>query len=100
MLAYPDALALNIHGNRATIYGGDIEVRAILGGGFEFAGSIGYLHDNLDGGPHWVIQPTNVLPDVAPVNGNMNLSYSTSFLKKYVFKAEAETVYVGPRYSL
>jgi iron complex outermembrane receptor protein len=100
LLAYPDDWALNINGNRATIYGGDIDVRAILGGGFEFSGSIGYLHDNLDGGPHWVIQPSNVLPDVAPVNGNVTLSYSKTFLKKYNFKAEAETVYVGPRYSL
>jgi outer membrane receptor protein involved in Fe transport len=100
LLAYPDDWAFNINGNKATIYGGDIELRALLGDGFELTGSVGYLHDNLDGGPHWVIEPTNVLPDVAPVNGNVNLSYSTSFLKKYVFKAEAETVYVGPRYSL
>jgi outer membrane receptor protein involved in Fe transport len=41
-----------------------------------------------------------VLPDVAPVNGNLNLSYSTPILKKYTLTAEAETVYVGPRYSL
>jgi iron complex outermembrane recepter protein len=100
LLAYPDDWAFNINGNNATIYGGDIEARALLGDGFELAGSVGYLHDNLNGGPHWVITPTNVLPDVAPVNGNLNFSYSTSLLKKYVFKAEAETVYVGPRYSL
>jgi iron complex outermembrane receptor protein len=100
LLAYPDDWAFNINGNRATIYGGDIEVRALMGAGFEVSGSIGYLHDNLDGGPHWVIAPTHVLPDVAPVNGNLSLSYSTPILKKYNFKAEAETVYVGPRYSL
>jgi outer membrane receptor protein involved in Fe transport len=100
LLAYPDDWAFNINGNKATIYGGDIEVRALLGEGFELAGSFGYLHDNLDGGPHWVISPKNVLPDVAPENGNLNLSYSKNFMKKFVFKAEAETVYVGPRYSL
>ncbi len=100
LLAYPDDWAFNINGNRATIYGGDVEVRALLGGGFELAGSVGYLHDNLDGGPHWIIAPTNVLPDVAPVNGNLTLSYSTPFLTKYRLKAEAETIYVGPRYSL
>ena len=100
LLAYPDDWAFNINGNKATIYGGDVEVRALLGGGFELAGSIGYLHDNLDGGPHWIIAPTDVLPDVAPVNGNLSLSYSTPFLNKYRLKAEAETVYVGPRYSL
>jgi iron complex outermembrane recepter protein len=100
LLAYPDDWAFNINGNKATIYGGDIDVRALLGGGFELSGSIGYLHDNLDGGPHWVIKPSDVLPDVAAVNGNINLSYSASFMKKYVFKAEAETIYVGPRYSL
>ncbi|MGA7724796.1 MAG: TonB-dependent receptor [Opitutaceae bacterium] len=100
LLAYPDDWAFNINGNKATIYGGDVEVRALLGGGFELAGSVGYLHDNLDGGPHWIIAPTDVLPDVAPVNGNLSLSYSTPFLNKYRLKAEAETVYVGPRYSL
>jgi outer membrane receptor protein involved in Fe transport len=100
LLAYPDDWAFNINGNHATIYGGDVEVRALLGGGFEFGGSIGYLHDNLEGGPHWVITPSNVLPDVAKVNGNLNLSYSTSILEKYKLKAEVETVYVGPRYSL
>jgi outer membrane receptor protein involved in Fe transport len=100
LLAYPDDWALNVNGNKATIYGGDIDVRALLGGGFELSGSIGYLHDNLDGGPHWVIKPTNVLPDVAPVNGNLSLSYSTPILTKYRLKASAETVYVGQRYSL
>ena len=100
LLAYPIDWAFNINGKKATIYGGDIEVRGLLGGGFEIGGSVGYLHDHLDGGPHWVIAPTDVLPDVAPVNGNLNLSYSTPVMKKYVFKAEAETVYVGPRYSL
>jgi outer membrane receptor protein involved in Fe transport len=100
LLAYPDDWAFNINGNKATIYGGDIEVRALLGAGFELGGSVGYLHDNLDGGPHWVIAPTDVLPDVASVNGNLSISYSTDFLKKFRFKAEAETVYVGPRYSL
>jgi len=99
LLAYPDDWAFNINGNHATIYGGDLEVRALLGGGFELSGSVGYLHDNLDGGPHWVIQPTNVLPDVAKVNGNVNLSYSTP-VKTWRLKSEIETVYVGPRYSL
>ena len=100
LLAYPDDWAFNVNGNHATIYGGDVEVRALLGGGFELGGSIGYLHDNLDGGPHWVIQPSNVLPDVAKVNGNLYLSYSTSILRKYKLHAQVETVYVGPRYSL
>jgi iron complex outermembrane receptor protein len=100
LLAYPDDWAFNINGNHATIYGGDVEVRALLGAGFELSGSIGYLHDDLDGGPHWVIAPTDVLPDVAPVNGNLILSYATPLLKRFVLKAQMETVYVGPRYSL
>jgi len=100
LLAYPDDWAFNINGNHATIYGGDVEVQALLGYGFELSGSIGYLHDNLDGGPHWVIAPTNVLPDVAAINGNASLSYSTPFLRKFRLKAELETVYVGARYSL
>jgi outer membrane receptor protein involved in Fe transport len=100
LLAYPDDWAFNINGNHATIYGGDVEVRALLGSGFVFGATAGYLHDSLDGGPHWVIAPTNVLPDVANVNGNVTLSYSRTVFTKYTFKAAAETDYVGPRYSL
>jgi len=100
LLAYPSDWAFNINGNHATIYGGDIEARALLGKGFVFGGSVGYTHAYLDGGLHWAITPSTVLPDVAPVNGNLNLSYSTPILKKYTFKAEVESAYVGPRYSL
>jgi outer membrane receptor protein involved in Fe transport len=100
LLAYPDDWNLNINGNHATIYGGDIDVRGILGGGFEAGATAGYLHDSLNGGPHWVIAPTNVLPDVAQENGNAYLSYSTTVFQKYKFKAHMEYAYVGPRYSL
>jgi outer membrane receptor protein involved in Fe transport len=100
LLAYPSDWAFNLNGNHATIYGGDLEARALLGYGFVLGGSVGYLHANLDGGPHWVITPSHVLPDVAPVNGNVNLSWSRPVLKKYNLKAEVETVYVGARYSL
>ena len=67
--AYPNDWALNINGNYASIYGADIDVLADLGAGFQLEVSAGYLHEWLDGGPHWVIAPVHKLPEVAPESG-------------------------------
>jgi outer membrane receptor protein involved in Fe transport len=68
--AYPDDWAMIINGKYAHIAGADIDVRAILGGGFDLEVSAGYLRETLNGGPHWDIPPTGVLPEVAPVSGS------------------------------
>jgi iron complex outermembrane recepter protein len=100
LLALPGDWALNINGNHATIYGGEVEARAILGGGFELGVSGGYTHAFVDSGPHWQIQPVNKLSDVAPVTGNISLTYTRDLNDKYTLVSRVETAYVAPRYSL
>jgi iron complex outermembrane receptor protein len=98
--AYPGDWALNINGNSATIYGGDVDVLAVLGGGFNLEATYGYLQERLSAGPHWQIRPDNVLPDVAPEVGDLNLDYTHRLSDGYTFTARAETSYTGRRYSL
>ena len=98
--AYPNDWALNINGNHVSIYGGDIDMVADLGAGFELKVAAGYLHEWLDGGPHWVIAPVHEMPEVAPENGTIGLSYSKPIRGSYTFTARVENSYTGPRYSL
>jgi outer membrane receptor protein involved in Fe transport len=97
--AYPNVWALNINGKSATVGGADIDAIAILGGGFNLEVSAGYLHENLNPGPHWQITP-NVLPEVTPVNGDVILSYRKELNDRYTFKAQVESNYSGSHYSL
>ena len=98
--AYPNDWALNINGNYATIYGGEIDTLAVLGAGFNLEVTAGYLHEFLDGGPHWLITPTDKLPEVPSVTADVILSYSKPLTDKYTFTGRAETSYTGSRYSL
>ena len=98
--AYPNDWALNINGNYATIYGGEIDTLAVLGGGFNLEITAGYLQEHLDGGPHWLIAPTDKLPEVPAVNGEVILSYLKPLSDKYSFTGRVETSYTGSRYSL
>jgi outer membrane receptor protein involved in Fe transport len=98
--AYPNVWALNINGKKATILGGDINTIAVLGGGFDLTAGIGYLYEKLESGPYWQIQPNNVLPDVARINGDLVLAYAKDLSEKYTFKAQVEYSYTGSRYSL
>jgi outer membrane receptor protein involved in Fe transport len=100
LLAFPGDWALNINGNDAKIYGGDIETKVVLGGGFVVNGSVGVTHYTLDAGPFWEITPKSVLPDLAPVNGNLGLTYAKDLAPKYTLTAQAEYAFVGPRYSI
>jgi iron complex outermembrane recepter protein len=98
--AYPNDWALNINGNYASIYGGDIDMRADLGAGFQLQVAAGYLYEWLDGGPHWVIAPIHKLPEVSPVSGTAALSYFKPLSDSYAFTARLEDSYTGPRYSI
>jgi len=100
LLALPGDWALNINGNRAKIYGGEIETHAVLGAGFELSVSGGFTHARVDSGPHWQITPTDRLSDVAPVTANAILNYSRSLTNKFTLTAQVENAYVGARYSL
>jgi iron complex outermembrane receptor protein len=98
--AYPNDWALNINGNYVSIYGGDIDMLADLGAGFQLKVSVGYLHEWLDGGPHWVIAPVHQMPEVAPESGTVGLSYSRALGGSYAFTARVENSYTGTRYSI
>jgi outer membrane receptor protein involved in Fe transport len=98
--AYPDDWALNINGNHANIYGAEVDFAAILGGGFDFNISAGYVDAILDGGPHWDIVPLNTLPEVAKESGTAVLNYSKQINNDLTFTAKAENTYTGKRYSL
>jgi outer membrane receptor protein involved in Fe transport len=98
--AYPDDWAMIINGKYAHVAGADVDIRAILGAGFDVEASVGYLHEVLNGGPHWDIPPTGVLPEVAPVNGTIVLAYSRPLNDSYTFTARLENSYTGQRYSL
>ena len=98
--AYPDDWAMIINGKYAHIAGADLDVRAILGAGFDVEASVGYLRETLNGGPHWDIPPTGVLPEVAPVNGDIVLVYSRPLNDSFTLTARLENSYTGQRYSL
>ena len=98
--AYPDDWAMIINGNHAQIYGGDVDLYADLGAGFNLQFQAGYLHETLDGGPHWDIPPIHRLPEVAPVSGTVIVSYTTQLDSHYSLTARVENSYTGQRYSL
>jgi outer membrane receptor protein involved in Fe transport len=98
--AYPDDWALNINGKYANIYGAEVDITAILGGGFDIQVSGGYVNTSLNGGPHWDIVPVNVLPEVAPESGTVVLNYTRPIDDNLTFTAKLENTYTGPRYSL
>uniref|UniRef100_UPI0015758CED TonB-dependent receptor n=1 Tax=Sphingomonas bacterium TaxID=1895847 RepID=UPI0015758CED len=100
LLALPGDWQLNINGNGAKIYGGEIETRGILGGGFELRLSASYTHARVDSGPHWQIEPKDRLSDVAPVTANAILSYSREVGSGLTLTASAENGYTGRRFSL
>src|SRR5579859_143354 len=89
-----------INGNHAAIYGGEIEAKASLGGGFTASAGGGFSHVNLDAGPHWQIVPKGKLPDVAPVTFDLSLSYTKPVSDKLSVTALIENNYVGQRYSI
>jgi outer membrane receptor protein involved in Fe transport len=98
--ALPGDWALNINGERATIYGGELETRAVLGGGFDLNVSASYTHASVDPGSHWQLTPTHTLSDVAPVTADAILTYTRDLSEKYTLTTRLETSYVGQRYSL
>jgi iron complex outermembrane receptor protein len=98
--AFPADWALNINGNRAQIYGADVDVTADLGAGFGLELSAGYLHSALAGGPHWIVSPVHRLPEVAPENGSLALTYSRELTSTYTLTARLDNSYTGVRYSI
>jgi outer membrane receptor protein involved in Fe transport len=100
LLAYPGDWAFNINGEKAQIEGAEVRTKVILGGGFEFNATLGYTHDYVDPGLHWEILPAHVMPDVPLFNSDISLAYRRDLSNGDVLTAEADTGYVGSRYSL
>ncbi len=98
--AYPGDWALNINGNNAKIYGTELEASARLGYGLTLDATLGYTGYYLNSGPHWLIQPTDVLPEVPRVVGDVVLRYTHPLRRNYLFTAEVENSYTDRRYSL
>jgi iron complex outermembrane receptor protein len=98
--AEPGDWMFDINGKNAKIVGGEVEIQAVLGAGFQATLSGGYTHVDLDAGPHWQITPSNVLPEVPNATGNFSLSYGHELTDTYKLVARLENSFVGTRYSL
>jgi len=96
----PNDYPLTDNNGTATIWGGELEMQALLGAGFQLAVSAGYTDASLSPSIHYTIVPANKLSDVAPLTGDINLSYGKAINDRYEFKARIESNYVGRRYSL
>jgi iron complex outermembrane receptor protein len=100
LLELPNDYLLTDNGGTAKIYGGEIEIRAALGGGFQLGVSGGYTHASLKAGIHYTIQPFDKLPDVPTHTADVNLTYSHALTEKYQFTARVENTYVASRLDL
>jgi iron complex outermembrane recepter protein len=100
LLELPNDYLLTDNGGTAKIYGGEIEIRAALGGGFQLGVSGGYTHASLKAGVHYTIQPYDKLPDVPTHTADINLTYSHALTEKYQFTARVENTYVASRLDL
>jgi iron complex outermembrane recepter protein len=100
LLELPNDYLLTDNGGTAKIYGGEIELRAALGAGFQLGVSGGYTHASLKAGIHYTIQPYDKLPDVPTHTADINLTYAHALTEKYQFTARVENTYVASRLDL
>src|SRR5580658_4112376 len=93
----------------AKIYGGELELQALIGGGFTLSASGAYTHATLDPGPHYTIvlqgQPvgdpaSTVVPDVPKYTANVGLDYFHALDGSLSLVGHADYTYTGQRYDL
>jgi outer membrane receptor protein involved in Fe transport len=93
----------------AKIYGSELEIQALIGGGFTLSASGAYTHATLDPGPHYTIvlqgQPVGdpaarVVPDVPEYTANVGLDYIHALDGRLSLVAHADYTYTGQRYDL
>jgi iron complex outermembrane recepter protein len=93
----------------AKIYGGELELQTLLGGGFTLSASGAYTHATLDPGPHYTIvlqgQPvgspaSTVVPDVPKYTANVGLDYINALNGQLSLIGHADYTYTGQRYDL
>jgi len=85
--------------NTAHIYGGELEVKAILGTSFVLSAAAGYTHALLGENAHGFHQGDR-LPSVPPVTATIGLNYHTPINDRLDLFARAENVYTGNRVDL
>ena len=100
LLELPNDYLLNDNNGDAKIYGGEVEARGVLGGGFQLGISGGYTHAILSPGIHYTITPANLVPDVPEFSGNVSVTYQHALGDKYMLNARLESTYVDKRYDL
>ena len=100
LLELPNDYLLNDNNGNAKIYGGEIEMRGVLGAGFQLGISGGYTHATLSPGDHYTITPSNIMPDVPKFTANVNLTYERPLGDKYTFNARLENTFVDQRFDL
>jgi outer membrane receptor protein involved in Fe transport len=99
----------------AKIYGGELELKALLGGGFALSASGAYTHATLTPGVHYTIvlqgqpvagtgtppsTPATVVPDVPEKTANIGLDYDHALDDSLSLVAHADYTYTGQRYDL
>jgi outer membrane receptor protein involved in Fe transport len=96
----PNDYLLTDNNGSAKIFGGELEFRAVLGGGFRLGVSGGYTHASLKPGVHYTIQPHDKVPDVPTYTADFNLTYSHALSGQHLFTARVENTYVASRLDL
>jgi iron complex outermembrane recepter protein len=93
----------------AKIYGGELEIQALIGGGFTLSASGAYTHATLSPGPHYTIvlegQPvgdpaSTVVPDVPEYTANIALDYNHALNGQLALTGHLDYTYTGQRYDL
>jgi iron complex outermembrane recepter protein len=93
----------------AKIYGGELEINALLGGGFTLSASGAYTDATLEPGPHYTIvmdgqlpgaPPSTVVPDVPKYTVNLGLDYEHPLSGPLALTGHVDYTYTGQRYDL
>lgn len=85
--------------NSAHIYGGEVEMRAILNKNFSVGANAGFTHATLSESSHG-FNAGDRLPDVAPITASINFSYHRPINDKIDLTARLENTYTGTRVDL
>jgi outer membrane receptor protein involved in Fe transport len=100
VLELPNDYLLSDNGGTAKITGGELEIRALLGAGFQLVVSGGYTQATLTPGIHYTIKPYDKLPDVPTHTADFYLTYDHALTEKYQFTARVDNTYVASRLDL
>ena len=95
----PDGYPLFDNVDRAKIYGGELEVQAVLTSHLTLGTSVGYSHATLADSSHGFTAGER-LPDVPEWSGGGYIAYSHNLDHGYTFNIRADDTFVGDRVGL